>query len=361
MKIVTNRASLLDAAQWVGRAIGKFVPIVSALRLEVNDTGALLQAFDYDLSLTASVSGEVGETGTALLPAHAFTQYLASQKSELVTIQSDGGKIIVEAGRSRSEFPTVGDVQDYPRLPEVKGKPLGMVRSEVLEDAITKLLPVAGKRDDAATPWRDALFITADQGEIEFVAAIRFRMGKLRYKAHVDGLDIMVSASALANASKGLKGEVDVYVNGGIVRLSTEDRTATVRLADKANKPNVAAIFDLPTPDLFTVDRDEMLGALKSVGMSSDQVGMRIGAGEIEVHTHKPTKGERLADVTEVVSCDTDVRGQALASLEHFTACLRGLEDGPVEISTNLANYKPIHLKAGRGHFLFMPLKRSTR
>lgn len=358
MKVVTDRAALSDAAAWVSRAVGKdsSVPVLMAVKLEADETGLHLSAFDYEVSLSATVEAEVGEPGSALVSGHALAAYLGTTRSDEALVRLEGSKLSVEAGSSRSELPVIGGQTDYPQLPEMPGEPLGHLDAATFSDLVARLGPITAPRGQAFDLWSTGIHLVGDGERLLAEAGTRLVLAQLSYEAAVGALDVLVPAYGLGSVSKGLRGDVAIHSDPNILGLVAEGHAVTLRLFDR-KFPKIEGQLSARGPAHLIVDRDELLAALRSVSTSSNRVVLEVEPTVLTLVTFDPEKGERRSTVTETLSVESDGSGSLRASIEYLTHCLQGVNEGAVSIDCNLNDTKPAVLSDGVARFVFMTLR----
>jgi DNA polymerase-3 subunit beta len=358
VKATADRTSLCDAVTWVSRAIGKdsSLPILMAIKIEADEGELRLSAFDYEISLSARVDAEVGEPGVALVSGRALAAYLGATRSDDVSVHVEGSHLVVVAGQSRSEFPVIGDFIDYPQLPAISGDPTGRLDASVLTNLVGRLAPITAPSSQIFDPWSTGIHLVSIDGHLVAEAGTRVVLGQLVYGVPMGELDLLVPAYGLGNAVKGLSGDLAVHTDGNILGLVGSNRSVTLRLLD-GKFPKVADGMAQVGPSHLTVDRDELLAALRSVSTSSNRVLLKVEPSVLTLVTFDPEKGERRSTVTETLPVESDDSGEIRAAIDYLTNCLQGVNEGAVSIDCNLSETKPAILSDGVARFVFMTLR----
>ena len=108
MKAICQRDSLLHAFQITASVapVRSPKPILQNIKLEANAERAILMGTDLEVGIRVEVPGvEVESPGEVVLPRDRFGKILSESSDETLSLESDGGKVIVRGSRCEFQLP----------------------------------------------------------------------------------------------------------------------------------------------------------------------------------------------------------------------------------------------------------------
>jgi DNA polymerase III subunit beta len=174
VKFRVERDALSEAVSFVARELPTrpVVPVLSGLMMEAVGDQLTLSCFDYEVSAMVTVSAEVGEPGTALVPGRLLAEISRSLPSADVEIASAAGMVMLTCGSA--EFAVVAlPLEDYPPLPELPAV-VGTVDGGMLATAAAQVVPSAS-RDDTL-PMLTGVCLDFDGRVLTLAATDRYRL-----------------------------------------------------------------------------------------------------------------------------------------------------------------------------------------
>lgn len=178
MKFRVDRDVFGEAVSWVARALPTrpVVPVLSGLLVHADGGEVRLSCFDYEVSASATVTAEVGEPGTVLVPGRLLAEIVRSLPPADVDVSTSADMMMVTCGSA--EFALVSlPLEDYPQLPELPAA-AGTVDGGLLATAAAQVVPSAS-RDDTL-PLLTGVCLEADGTELTLAATDRYRMAVRR-------------------------------------------------------------------------------------------------------------------------------------------------------------------------------------
>jgi DNA polymerase-3 subunit beta len=174
VKLRVDRDALGDAVAFVARALPTrpVVPVLSGLLVEADGDRLTLSCFDYEVSARVTVSADVGEPGTALVPGRLLAEICKSLPPAEVEIVMAAGMVMLTCGSA--EFALVAlPLEEYPALPELPAA-AGTVDGGVLATAAAQVVPSAS-RDDTL-PMLTGVCLDFDGQALTLAATDRYRL-----------------------------------------------------------------------------------------------------------------------------------------------------------------------------------------
>ena len=119
MKLAVNKKQFLGSWSLAERSTsaGGTVSILSSILIKASAESVILQATDIKTSVICRAAGvTVLEPGEAVFPIKMVSDLFKKAPGEEFTLDVDGGKVVLKAGRSKYNFSTY-PVSEYPALP----------------------------------------------------------------------------------------------------------------------------------------------------------------------------------------------------------------------------------------------------
>ena len=127
VKFTVERDILTDAVSWAARSLSPRppVPVLSGLLITAEAGVVSIASFDYETSARLEIEADVETAGQVLVSGRLLNDIVRSLPQAQVTVELDGGKVLVTCRSSRFSLATM-PVGDYPALPELPA-PAGTV------------------------------------------------------------------------------------------------------------------------------------------------------------------------------------------------------------------------------------------
>ena len=119
MKLAVNKKQFLGSWSLAERSTsaGGTVSILSSILVKASAESVILQATDIKTSVICRAAGvSVLEPGEAVFPIKMVSDLFKKAPGEEFTLDVDGGKVVLKAGRSKYNFSTY-PVSEFPALP----------------------------------------------------------------------------------------------------------------------------------------------------------------------------------------------------------------------------------------------------
>ncbi|UCD75915.1 MAG: hypothetical protein JSV91_03145, partial [Phycisphaerales bacterium] len=103
MKVICDRAALLDAVTAVGSVVASRTPtpVLQCVKLSASDGVLTLAATDLEIGLRLGVEQvEVEDDGEALVPADKLTQIVRTSEDPTLTIETDDHTVHIKGADS---------------------------------------------------------------------------------------------------------------------------------------------------------------------------------------------------------------------------------------------------------------------
>ncbi|MFI6793636.1 DNA polymerase III subunit beta [Nonomuraea sp. NPDC050383] len=346
MKLTIDPKLLADTVAWAARALPTRppIPVLAGLMLAAHDDQLDVSAFDYDMSMRATIPADVAEPGLIVLPGRVLTEIAkALPTTSYVEITADNREAGIRCGRSDYTLPTL-PADDYPTLPEPPD-PVGSINADQLAAAVAQVAAAAGKDD--TLPMLTGVRIDADGGQLTLAATDRYRIAvrDLTWAPNGAPFGHLIPARHLHDITKGLgHGDVQIGVGDGLAAFTTGSRHTTVRLLDDQFIDYRKRISYEPAITA-TVDAATLAAAIKRVGLVADRTtAIRLAFDREQVLVR--AGGADIGRGSETVECALTGDPIEIAFQSQYLLDALGAIDGTAHIGMDGAR-KPALFRSG--------------
>jgi len=311
MKFEASSADLLKALQTVNGAVPSksTLPILECILFET-DTGKLkLSATDLEISIVQRLTLEVSDDGPprVAVPAKRLIDTLRALPNLQVQFDADSDFNVV-LRTDRGEYKMVGyDGADYPALPELSESSSVDTTGELLKRAVQKTGFAVSR--DALRPAMMGIYFHIDSESGRGVATDGHRLVKLSLDELTSDkeMDFIVPEKAMSLAARvATDGKCVMSVDSGYASFDFGETTVLARLIDEPY-PNYQAVIPLENEKRMTINRADMLSAVKRVALYSstmtNQIRLSVEKDAVKISAEDL---ERASSANESVSCDYD-------------------------------------------------------
>ncbi len=303
MKFRCERDVLVEALAIAGRAVSgrATLPGLSGVRAELQGDQLTLTGSDLDLTISTRITVSGESDGVCVIPARLASDIVRAVQPGAVSFAAESESLAIAAGRSEFSIRLIsGD--EFPQLAGLDVEPVELP-SEQLAAALKQVV-LAASSDDSR-PILTGVLLAAQSGGLRLVATDSYRLA-MRDLADASVLDegsnVLMPSRALGELNRILAQADHVSVRLGSNEASFEVGPVTLvtRLIE-GDFPNYRGLIPESHPNTLTVNRDELLDALRRVKLLARE--------------STPIKIEMSADGMELVAVTQDV-GTARESLE---------------------------------------------
>ncbi|MFJ2781539.1 DNA polymerase III subunit beta [Kitasatospora sp. NPDC087315] len=288
MKLRLPVSALADAVSYTAKALPSRapVPVMLGMLLATSDGGLRLSAADGEVYTSATVSAEIADDGTALVPGRLLND-ICSRLPKAADVDLElvdkGARLVVGCGAARFTLPVL-PVDEYPAaiaLPDA----VATVQADVLAEAVAQVAVAAST--DTALPALTGIKVRLEGELLHLDATDRYRMAHKELTVRPTGTlpapakrgkkkdsesetAALVPAKSLAEAAKALEGEhtLTLHWSEGLLGLSIPGgRTYMTRLLDGYEFPKMGGFFDGEWPMTIAVPVSEAVAALQRVAL----------------------------------------------------------------------------------------------
>lgn len=357
VKFRCERDVLVEALATAARAVssrGGSLPVLSGVLLDLRGDTLRLTGSDLDLTITVETTVAGQEDGTVVLPAKLAADVARAFAGGAVTVEVDNDLAKLSANRSKFEL-RVMHADEYPRFEVPQGDHFELPAAAFL--AALRQVVRAASADDSR-PILTGVLLAAEAGGLRLVATDSYRLAVCDIpgvSVLADGQSVLVPSRALNELVKLLAGgdKVTVQLGGREASFTVGTNRLTTRLIE-GEFPNYRGLIPASHPNRLTVDRADLLEALRRVKLMAQEstpVRLFMKGDELELKAIDLERGEAQE------SLDAGYDGQELTVAFNPQYLMDGVEVTPGERVTleTIDALKPALIRpVDNGDFLYL-------
>jgi DNA polymerase-3 subunit beta len=270
MIINVSKSNLVDAINQVSRVVGvnTTMDILKGIKLTVLEDKVELFATNLDVSIKTTIEADIidiGEGSVVIGDGKLFEQLIKKFKKDEVSIATEGDKITLVNGRSKSEL-QLRKAEDYPAAPVVVEESSFSINGSILKDLIKKTSFAIGC--DEGRPILTGILFEVKKGILNLVALDGLKLAHTSKKidSNVE-LSVVVPGKGANEIAKGLSDEqVSLKFGKNHIQLETKAVELTVRLLE-GEFIKYGAIMPVEFVTVAEVDREEFIDAVERAAL----------------------------------------------------------------------------------------------
>jgi DNA polymerase-3 subunit beta len=292
------RRDLADALGVVSRGVSTrgAVQVLSGILLQAEDGKLTLASTDMEISLRATVSGEVSGDGAVVVPGRLLTDLVRLLPDESVTLAHEEGEgvLAVSSGSHASRL-NVYSAEDFPRLPPLDVA-LHAIAAPALLATIEKVARAASR--DESRPVLTGILVKFQGDKLVMAATDSYRLAVKETTLEASGpdLDAIIPARALQELARLAGGVEEVQLGGheNHVIFNAGDVWLTSRRID-GQFPNYEQLLPETFEAEVTTPREPLLDVIRRAGVMAQRnapLRLRFAEGELTVSAQTQDVGE---------------------------------------------------------------------
>jgi DNA polymerase-3 subunit beta len=272
------------------------VQVLGGILLRAEEGRLLLAATDMEISLRATITGEISGDGAVVVPGKLLTDLARLLPDEQVTLaHEEGDGVLTVTSGSHSSRLNVYSAEDFPRLPPVDGE-LHTIAAPELLATIDKVARAASR--DESRPVLTGILVKLAGDELVMAATDSYRLAvkKTALEAGSAELDAIIPARALQELTRLAAGSEDVQlgVHDNHVIFGAADVWLTSRRID-GQFPNYEQLLPETFEAEISTARGPLLEVIRRAGVLAQRnapLRLRFAEGELNVSAQTQDVGE---------------------------------------------------------------------
>jgi DNA polymerase-3 subunit beta len=366
MKFTISRIAFTKALNTVSRAISTktTIPILTGLKLQVNQNELILTGSDADISIETTVKADnpdnllaVESEGAIVLPARFFTDIVKKLPEDTLTIEvGENFQTMITSGQS--SFTINGlDANNYPHLPEIETNTSIPLAADLLKQIISQTVIAVSNQE--SRPILTGVHFTLSDTNFLAVATDSHRLSqrKVTLENPVNGsFDFVLPGKSLTELSRMIDDTQDS------VTLSVTENQALFTIGDtlfysrllEGNYPDTSRLIPDSFDTRISFDAPELLASIERASLLSHEsrnnvvkITVKPDEKSVTIYGNSPDVGNVEEDMKPKsvkgneleISFNPDYMKDALRSFSQatinidFTSALRPFTLTPTEDS----------------------------
>ena len=298
LRISCSKSELASSLAVVARAVSTrgAVQVLAGILLQAEGDRLTLAATDMEISIRASVSGDIDGDASVVVPGRLLTDLVRLLPDATVTLTYDEGDgvLAVTSGSHASRL-NVYSAEDFPRLPPLDIR-LQKIDAAALLATIEKVGRAASR--DESRPVLTGVLVRFEDDKLVMAATDSYRLAVKETSLSSSGpeLDAIIPARALQELTRLASGteEIELGVHENHIVFSAGEVWLTSRRID-GQFPNYRQLL----PESFEVEiatpREALLEVVRRAGLMAQRnapLKLRFAEGELTVSAQTQDVGE---------------------------------------------------------------------
>ncbi|MBA2742441.1 MAG: DNA polymerase III subunit beta [Actinobacteria bacterium] len=298
LTVTCSRDKLAAALGVVARGLStrSAVQVLTGILLQPEEGRLMLAATDMEVSLRASIGGDVEGDGAVVVPGRLLTDLAKLLPADKVSLSYEpaDGVLHVTSGSYSSKL-NVFSAEDFPRLPVVD-IPLHTVDAPTLLGTIEKVARAASR--DESRPVLTGILVQFEGNRLTMAATDSYRLSVKETELGESGpeLDAIIPARALQELARLVAGAetIALGVQENHVVFGAGDVWLTTRRID-GQFPNYKQLLPETFEVEVTTERGPLLEVIRRAGVMAQRnapLRLRFSEGELSVSAQTQDVGE---------------------------------------------------------------------
>jgi DNA polymerase-3 subunit beta len=298
LRITCPKSALGSSLAVVSRAVSTrgAVQVLGGILLHAEGDRLTLAATDMEISIRASLDGEIEGDASVVVPGRLLTDLVRLLPEDTVTLAYDEseGVLAVTSGSHASRL-NVYSAEDFPRLPPLD-IPLQKIDSAALLSTIEKVGRAASR--DESRPVLTGVLVRFEGDKLVMAATDSYRLAVKETVLSASGpeLDAIIPARALQELARLAAGveEIELGVHENHIVFSAGDVWLTSRRID-GQFPNYKQLLPESFEAEIATPREALLEVVRRAGLMAQRnapLRLRFAEGELTVSAQTQDVGE---------------------------------------------------------------------
>lgn len=313
MKFSISSSLLSSNLQTIGKVISSknTLPILDYFLFELCENQLRITASDTETTLVSNLEVDnQGEDGSFAVPARRITDSIKefSEQPLTISVDAEGWEITISWKSGKLAIPGVTGL-GYPELTTLSDEQTSLeIKSEILADGITST--IFATADDQLRPVMNGINVSLTPTEITFVATDAHRLVCTQDRTvTVEQNASFILPQKPANLLKGILPKdgdtmIGVAFDNKNVVFTLPKHRLVCRLIE-GNYPNYNAVIPKNNQNILTIDRAELMTAIKRVSVCANQA-----SGLLKLHLTENNLNLTAQDIDYATSAEDNITCQ---------------------------------------------------
>lgn len=338
MKLSLTQENLSRALGMVGRIVGSrsSLPVLNNVLLSTEGGRLRIAATNLELGINCRVGGKIEAEGSVTVPAKLLSEFISSLPNGNIELSADGANLSVKTPHYESQINGIS-ADEFPLIPEIKGKPLLTLPVEQFKDA---LVAVAGAASlDEARPVLSGVYLYNEGKKLFVVATDSYRLAEQTLalpQAPEKDISLIVPARTMLELGRILaetSGEINLYLSENQIMFEGDSVELVSRLIE-GQFPNYRQIIPEKTETTAEVDTAEFARIVKVANLFARE---NAGAIKVEVKEGAVSASSAASEVGEnnsSIDCEMDGKDNEISlNARYLSEALANIKAEKVKFS----------------------------
>ncbi|MCC8164767.1 MAG: DNA polymerase III subunit beta [Planctomycetes bacterium] len=362
MEFSVNKTKFSEALSLVTAVVPERAsrPVLQNLLLIGNEDSTItLAATDLEIGLKMNLEVvDLKNPTSVLLPASRLSALVKGTYADDIHMTIEDNKAEIKTSYGRFQVPGM-DVLDYPTIPDFAAEGVFLVHGDDFVEAVQKTLFATAKGDTRYA--LSGIYVNVTDGSAEFVASDTHRLSLVKKKvknpdaATADAILLTKGMNTLSRLAAGCD-MVEMAITAKELLARTPNATVFIRRVE-GMFPRYQDVIPEKRETHFTVDRDELLRSLHSIGLiSSDEskaVLFTTGENTLRLSASSENGEGDLSLDAEVVDGPVEIKFNYVFLVD----ALKNIAEDKVTVQFKDAD-NPVRIDAGDFVYVLMPMNR---
>jgi len=330
---------------------GHAIAVLSNVLIDAYENGIQITATNLEITLRNCYPAEVKKTGCVTLPSKKLFELVKELADETVEFRGEKGFVNVNCGKFKSRISSL-PVESFPEFPKIDATAQAKIQSSLLKKMISNTIFSV---DESHISFNFLMF-ESDGEKVTMVSTDGHRLSIVENEISLDKFKIQLTKQSAIELFKILCSLEEVIINIGNNHASFEknDLNFVVRL-QREKFPNYESILSSVKGDLFQINRETLVSAIKRVSLCSDDLSNMVKFGfEDELTVTSNSEGGEASEKVEIVGSSEKVIGlNAKFVLEALKVC----ENEIIEFYVEAENKPALIIDNGKYVIMSMRVK----
>jgi DNA polymerase-3 subunit beta len=277
MKLSLTQENLSKALGSVGRIVSTraTLPVLSNVLLSTDGSRLRLSATNLEIGINYWIGSSIEKEGSVTVPARLLADFVASLPSGNIKLESNGATLSIKAPNYESKINGI-PADDFPTIPEIDNKPVLVVNSVQLKEALAQVVIAASV--DEARPVLAGVLLYTDDEHLYVVATDSYRLAekKLPLPDNTGEFKVIIPVRTMQELLKlisDVNEDVELYVDESQAMFRLGDVEIISRIVEGQFPPYQQIIpteaktsFDINTAEFSRLVKVASLFARESAG-----------------------------------------------------------------------------------------------
>jgi len=306
MKFIVLNKNLKDGLRAIERIAeeNSNLPILKNFLIESFENKIKLAATNLELGIISFISGKIIENGGLTIPLNLFNSIINNLQVERINLElTKNNKLSIKTDNYQAEIQGIKK-EEFPIIPKIKNDEFYLkIQNSELKNTLSLIVGAAAQEN---RPELNGILLDYQTTLLKLAATDTFRLSEktifnTQFESNIDkNFKIIIPLKTIQEVIRGLQfneeGKTAIFFDANQILFKTENTEIISRLIN-GEYPDYQQIIPKNFETEISLNKDELIGALKLAGVFTDQLNeikfiIKEGAKNIEVFSFNQSLGE---------------------------------------------------------------------